>query len=62
MWVRAMVTYDRVAKNIEPKKEKLAGAEAQLAKVNEQLNVKKTALQVRLCAGFGAEEGLRRMG
>ena len=45
MWVRAMVTYDRVAKNIEPKKEKLAGAEAALARTNEQLSRKKASLQ-----------------
>lgn len=47
MWVRAMVTYDRVAKNIEPKKAKLAEAEAELAKTNEQLAKKKASLQVR---------------
>lgn len=46
MWVRAMVTYDRVAKNIEPKKAKLAEAEAELAKTNEQLAKKKASLQV----------------
>jgi len=48
MWVRAMVVYDRVAKNIEPKKEKLASAEAELARTMEELNSKKASLQVVL--------------
>jgi dynein heavy chain len=45
MWVRAMHTYDRVAKTIAPKKKKLAGAEAQLAVVNAQLEEKQAQLR-----------------
>lgn len=48
MWVRAMVVYDKVAKNIEPKKEKLAVAEAELARTTEQLNKKKASLKAVL--------------
>lgn len=33
MWVRAMETYDRVAKVVGPKKEALAIAEAEYAEV-----------------------------
>ena len=45
MWVRAMVMYDRVAKNIEPKKMALKEAEESLAETMKQLNEKKAALQ-----------------
>lgn len=45
MWVRAMVVYDRVAKNIEPKKLALKEAEESLAATMAQLNEKKAALQ-----------------
>jgi dynein heavy chain len=45
MWVRAMVMYDRVAKNIEPKKLALKEAEESLAETMKQLNQKKAALQ-----------------
>ena len=44
MWVRAMHTYDRVAKGIAPKKAKLAEAETNLEKVEAELSVKKSAL------------------
>ncbi len=44
MWVRAMHTYDRVAKTIAPKRKKLAKAEAQLEAVNVQLQEKQNAL------------------
>ena len=40
-----MVVYDRVAKGIEPKKAKLAEAEAALKKTMDELAVKKAALQ-----------------
>lgn len=43
-WVRAMVIYDRVAKTIAPKKEKLAQAEAELAEVQAALGKKQAAL------------------
>lgn len=45
MWVRAMVVYDRVAKNIEPKKIALKEAEDSLNAVMDQLAVKKKSLQ-----------------
>lgn len=45
MWVRAMVVYDRVAKNIEPKKAALKEAESQLADVMGQLAVKQASLK-----------------
>ena len=45
MWVRAMVTYDKVAKNIEPKKAKLAEAEAKLKVTMDELKIKKDQLQ-----------------
>eukprot|EP00931_Biecheleriopsis_adriatica_P059471 TRINITY_DN3558_c0_g2_i1.p1 TRINITY_DN3558_c0_g2~~TRINITY_DN3558_c0_g2_i1.p1 ORF type:complete len:4446 (+),score=1220.06 TRINITY_DN3558_c0_g2_i1:273-13340(+) len=45
MWVRAMETYDRVAKVVGPKKEALAVAEAEYAKVMEKLNGKRAELQ-----------------
>ena len=45
MWVRAMVTYDQVAKEIEPKKNALKAAEESLAQTMGQLNAKKSALQ-----------------
>eukprot|EP00435_Cladocopium_sp_Y103_P021055 s1702_g5.t1 len=45
MWVRAMETYDRVAKVVGPKKEALAIAEAEYAEVMEKLNEKRAELQ-----------------
>jgi dynein heavy chain len=45
MWVRAMVTYDRVAKDIAPKRAKLAGAEAEYAEVSTLLASKMAALK-----------------
>lgn len=45
MWVRAMVVYDQVAKEIEPKKNNLRAAEESLAQTMAQLNTKKAALQ-----------------
>jgi dynein heavy chain len=45
MWVRAMHTYDRVAKNIGPKKEKLAEAEANQAKVDAEVRAKQKQLE-----------------
>jgi dynein heavy chain len=44
-WVRAMETYDRVAKVVGPKKEELKEAEAGLAVVMEKLAVKEAALK-----------------
>ncbi|CAM9220423.1 unnamed protein product [Chrysoparadoxa australica] len=45
MWARAMYTYDKVAKNIGPKKEALAAAEKELEGVMLELSGKKAALQ-----------------
>merc|ERR1719478_1747666 len=45
MWVRAMDVYARVARSIEPKKEKLAGAEALLAEAEGKLATKKAELK-----------------
>ena len=44
-WVRAMETYDRVAKDIAPKRAKLAGAEAEYAEVSTLLASKMAALK-----------------
>ncbi|XP_048576009.1 dynein axonemal heavy chain 3 isoform X2 [Nematostella vectensis] len=44
-WVRAMEVYDRVAKVVAPKKEKLAAAEAELAIQMEKLNLKRAELK-----------------
>eukprot|EP00397_Hematodinium_sp_SG-2012_P000140 GEMP01000140.1.p1 GENE.GEMP01000140.1~~GEMP01000140.1.p1 ORF type:complete len:2733 (+),score=458.69 GEMP01000140.1:292-8199(+) len=46
MWVRAMDVYGRVSREIGPKKEKLAVAEASLAKANETLAGKKAELKL----------------
>lgn len=56
MWARAMYTYDKVAKNIGPKKEALAQAEGELAVVQDELGKKQEALRkvgVRLATGRG---------
>lgn len=45
MWARAMYTYDKVAKNIGPKKEALAQAEGELAVVQSELGKKQEALR-----------------
>eukprot|EP00752_Nemacystus_decipiens_P017827 g15983.t1 len=45
MWARAMYTYDKVAKNIGPKKEALAQAEGELAIVQSELGKKQEALR-----------------
>ena len=45
-WVRAMESYDRVAKVVEPKKAKLAAAEEQLDVVMTALRGKQAKLQV----------------
>jgi dynein heavy chain len=44
-WVKAMDIYGRVAREIEPKKEKLRGAEASRDKAQSQLAAKKAELQ-----------------
>ena len=44
-WVRAMVTYNKVAKVVKPKKEKLAQAEADFTATMSQLDEKKKILQ-----------------
>ena len=43
-WVRAMSTYDRVAKVVAPKKAQLAEAEAEFAEVTKQLEGKRAEL------------------
>lgn len=45
MWVRAMETYDRVAKVVAPKKETLREAEAEYEAVMEKLKTKRAELQ-----------------
>jgi len=44
-WVRAMEVYDRVAKVVAPKKEKLKGAEAELKVQMDKLNEKRAELK-----------------
>ena len=44
-WILAMEIYDRVAKVVAPKKEKLAIAQAELSKTMEQLNQKRAELR-----------------
>jgi len=44
LWVRAMDTYDRVAKTVEPKKEKLAAAKAKLSEAETMLKEKQQML------------------
>ena len=44
MWVRAMDTYARVAKTVEPKKQKLMGAQKQLSDSQAMLKEKQEAL------------------
>jgi len=48
MWVQAMVIYDSVVRNIAPKKEKLAEAEASLEKVNKELVEKQAGVRTIL--------------
>ncbi|KAE9216083.1 Dynein heavy chain 6, axonemal [Phytophthora fragariae] len=48
MWVRAMYTYDTVAKNIAPKKENLKAAEQRLEEEQRQLDVKQSGLNAVL--------------
>lgn len=45
MWCKAMDVYARVAKDVEPKKAKLAEANAQLDGAMTALNEKKTNLK-----------------
>jgi dynein heavy chain len=59
MWVRAMITYDKVAKGIEPKKIQLAEAEKSLAAVMGELNTKKAALQEVLDRVAGLQKLLK---
>lgn len=60
MWARAMYTYDKVAKNIGPKKEALAQAEGELAVVQSELGKKQEALQkARETGGAGGAGGTR---
>ena len=44
-WVIAMDKYARISRNIEPKRNKLQQAETNLKTVQEQLNIKQTALR-----------------
>lgn len=59
MWVRAMVVYDKVAKNIEPKKQALREAEESLAATMSQLDTKKRALQEVLDRVAGLQRTLK---
>jgi len=44
-WVRAMVVYDKVAKEVGPKKQKLAKAEAEVAEAEETVALKQAELK-----------------
>jgi dynein heavy chain len=44
-WVHAMVKYDRVARDVKPKKERLAQARAELQEKNDYLASKRSALK-----------------
>merc|ERR1719337_241516 len=44
-WVHAMIIYDKVAKEVGPKKEQLAGAQAELAGAMELLASKQAELK-----------------
>lgn len=63
MWARAMYTYDKVAKNIGPKKEALAQAEGELEVVQSELGKKQEALRKVNSAAllFIALHGLPRL-
>ncbi|KAH9121803.1 hypothetical protein LEN26_010526 [Aphanomyces euteiches] len=58
MWVRAMYTYDSVAKNIGPKKEKLKAAESTLAQEQGKLEVKQAGLNEVLAKVAGLKKTL----
>ena len=63
-WVRAMETYDRVAKDVAPKRAQLAKAEAEYAEVSALLAQKKAALKAveDKLADLGAGRGDRQEG
>ena len=44
-WVRAMVVYDKVAKEVGPKRQKLAGAEAEVAEAEATVAAKQAELK-----------------
>ena len=50
MWSHAMSVYNRVAKLVEPKRQLLAKAEAELAEANGALAAKQAELQARPAA------------
>ena len=59
MWVRAMDVYARVAKNVEPKKQKLAGAENTVSRMAALLAEKTAELNQVLMRVTELEEKLR---
>ncbi|KAJ3181585.1 Dynein heavy chain 7, axonemal [Gaertneriomyces sp. JEL0708] len=60
-WVRAMESYDRVAKVVAPKREALAKAEGELAEVMSALNEKRAALKAVEDRMAGLEANFRAM-
>ena len=58
MWVRAMYTYDRVAKNIAPKKENLRVAEERLEREQAELKTKQDSLNLVLSKVAGLKATL----
>ena len=44
-WINAMEAYDRVAKVVEPKRQKLASSEKELLETMSKLNLKKSELK-----------------
>jgi dynein heavy chain len=58
MWCRAMDTYARVAKNVEPKKAALKKAQDEVAKMNELLGKKRAELAEVLARVQGLEDKL----
>jgi dynein heavy chain, axonemal len=60
IWVHAMDKFHIVNKVVEPKKQKLAQAESELAQANAQLKEKQDALQRVLNQVAALEEQLRQ--
>ncbi|TPX68902.1 hypothetical protein SpCBS45565_g02819 [Spizellomyces sp. 'palustris'] len=60
-WVRAMESYDRVAKVVAPKREALGKAQAELAEVMAKLNEKRAALKAVEDRMANLEEKFRAM-
>ncbi len=57
-WVRAMIVYERVAREVGPKREALAAAEKELKDAVDKLNIKKAELKAVLDKLKELEDGL----